>query len=245
MHRFFIQSGQVTDDRLSITGEDAGHIKRVLRMHAGEIIEACDEDRTVYRTEIEQLGDDEIICRILFRQVENNELLNHITLYMGLPKSDKPELIIQKAVELGASRIVPVVTKRTVVRLDAKKAASKQSRWQSVAEAAAKQSKRAVIPEIGPVLRFQEALEEAKSADAKLIPYEQEEGIKRTRDVIRAIQPGQSVAVFIGPEGGFEPSEVEAAKACGVLPVTLGRRILRAETAAIAALSILMYELER
>jgi 16S rRNA (uracil1498-N3)-methyltransferase len=138
-----------------------------------------------------------------------------------------------------------MITTRTVVKLDAQRAGKKQIRWQNVAEAAAKQSKRAMIPEIDRVMNFREALQDARENDVNLIPYEQETDISRTRTLIRTIQKGQSVGVFVGPEGGFEESEIEAAKAAGVRPITLGRRILRAETACITILSILMYELDR
>lgn len=244
MYRFFIQSVNVGSDQLSIFGEDVNHIKNVLRMKPGEVIDCVDEDRTAYRCRVCELSDEEVVCDILERHRPDTELKNRITLYMGLPKSDKPELVIQKAVELGAAKIVPVVTKRTIVRLDAKRAKSKQTRWQAVAEAAAKQSKRAVIPEVGEVISFKEALKEASGDDHLFIPYEQEKNIARTRELFRSIQSGESVSVFIGPEGGFEESEIDEAKAAGAVPITLGHRILRAETACIAVLAMLMYELD-
>ncbi len=244
MYRFFIQSEHVTESTLSIVGDDVNHIRNVLRMHPGEIIDCVDEDRLAYRCSVKELLEDEIICDILERHIPETELSNRITLYMGLPKSDKPELVIQKAVELGAARIVPVITKRTVVKLDAKKAAKKTERWQAIAEAAAKQSKRAVIPEVGPVMTYREALAEAETDDVILLPYENESGIGYTRETIRAVQPGESISVFVGPEGGFEESEVMLAREAGAKTITLGRRILRAETACITILGILMYELE-
>ncbi len=244
MYRFFVQSGNVSTSSLSIIGDDVNHIKNVLRMHPGEIIDCVDEDRLAYRCKVAELTEDEIICEILERHEPETELKNRITLYMGLPKSDKPELVIQKAVELGAARIVPVVTKRTVVKLDAKKAAKKVERWQAIAEAAAKQSKRAMIPEVGAVISYRDALLEAGQDDVVLIPYEQETDISRTREIIRGIKTGQSVSVFVGPEGGFEEAEVKAALENGASSITLGHRILRAETACITILSILMYELD-
>ncbi len=244
MYRFFIQSENVSPESLSILGDDVNHIKNVLRMRPGEIIDCVDEDRLAYRCEIAELTDEEIICRILERHEPETELKNKITLYMGLPKSDKPELVIQKAVELGAARIVPVITKRTVVKLDAKKAQKKVERWQGIAEAAAKQSKRAVIPEVGAVIRYKDALLEASKDDVILIPYEQESDIERTRALVRDIKQGQSISVFVGPEGGFEEQEVQDALEGGASSITLGRRILRAETACITILSILMYELD-
>lgn len=261
MYRFFIQAYQVTMNpaasaeeagnpqpavgSLYIDGEDYNHIHHVLRMHPGEIIDCVDEDRMAYRCRIREYTEDRVICDVLKKHVPETELDNVITLYMGLPKSDKPELIIQKAVELGAVRVVPMLTARTVVRLDAKRAEKKRQRWQNVAEAAAKQSKRAMIPEVDSVMTFSEALQDAGKNEVNLIPYEQETDISKTRTLIRKIQKGQPVGVFVGPEGGFEESEIEAAKAAGVQPITLGRRILRAETACITILSILMYELDR
>ena len=178
------------------------------------------------------------------REAEN-ELPSKIYLFQGLPKSDKMELIIQKAVELGAWEVIPVATKRAVVKLDQKKAAKKRERWSGISESAAKQAGRNVIPEIKQVMNFQEALSYAKSLDVLLIPYELAEGMQATKERIQAIQPGQSVGIFIGPEGGFEQEEVKLAMEAGAYPITLGRRILRTETAGMTMLSVLMYHLEQ
>lgn len=246
MHRFFISSGQVAGGRLSVVGEDVNHIRNVLRLRKGEDFEAADEDGVVYTCRILSVSEDEVSAEVLFSEVSGAELPNAITLYMGLPKFDKMELVIQKAVELGASRIVPVETRRTVVKLDAKKAAAKVARWQSIAEAAAKQSKRGLIPEVAPVEDFRKAICEAREAGGIILfPYECAEGICYTREVLGGIKPGQPVAVFIGPEGGFEPSEAAFAEENGAKVITLGRRILRTETAAITAMSILAYVLEQ
>lgn len=244
MYRFFIQEEAVSGDYLTITGEDYNHIKNVLRIKCGEKLEAVDEDRFLYLCRVEEYGENEVRCAIEERRRPDTELPCEMTLYMSLLKSDKPEFVIQKAVELGAVRVVPVITKRTIVRLDEKKAVSKRRRWQAVAEAAAKQSKRAVIPVVSDVLSFEDALKEAASSDVLLIPYEQEKDISRTRDILRHIKKGMSIAAFIGPEGGFEAEEVAAVEAVGGKSITLGRRILRAETAAVTMLSILMYELD-
>ena len=155
------------------------------------------------------------------------------------------ELVIQKAVELGAFAVVPVAAKRCVVKLDAKKEANKRKRWMSISESAAKQSGRLRIPEVTQVVSFKEALEMAGKMDVRLIPYELAEGMEKTRAIMSSIQPGQSVAVFIGPEGGFESSEIEKAMEIGVQPVTLGKRILRTETAGLVTLAMLVYNLER
>ena len=244
MYRFFISSEAVTDGALAITGEDVNHAKNVLRMRVGEELEAVDEDRFLYHCRILELTEEEIRCEILKKEEPDSELASSVTLFMGLPKGDKFELILQKAVELGVSEVVPVLTKRTVSRPEPKKAESKRKRWQAIAEAAAKQSKRAVIPEVGGLVSFAEALKRAGEFDVLLIPYEQETDISRTRSLLREIPAVSRIGVFIGPEGGFEPSEVEAAQDMGARSLTLGRRILRAETAAIVTLGILMYELE-
>ena len=197
-----------------------------------------------YRCEILSLSEEEIEAGIMWVEETGAELPSRIYLFQGLPKSDKMELIIQKAVELGAYEIIPMATRRAVVKLDKKKEESKRKRWQGIAESAAKQSKRMVIPQIAPLMNFREAVEYAKELDVKLIPYELAEGMEETRRFIESIVPGQSIAVFIGPEGGFAPEEIELARENGLSPVTLGKRILRTETAGMTVLSILMYYLE-
>ena len=156
------------------------------------------------------------------------------------------ELIIQKAAELGAAAVVPVVTRNTVVKLDAKKAKERVRRWQAIAESGAKQSKRSRIPQVGEVLTFEEALEdmERRGFDFKLVPYENQEGMAATKRIFDSLKPGMSVAVMIGPEGGFDPLEIEKAQEAGAEPISLGRRILRTETAAVTMLSALMLKLE-
>ena len=197
------------------------------------------------KEEAEALKKDQIICRLRFIREEGLELPSRIYLFQGLPKGDKMELIIQKAVELGVYEIIPVASKRTVVKLDEKKAESKIARWQKIAEAAAKQSGRGVIPQVRNVMNFQEAVRYSKSAQVRMIPYELARDMTKTREVLERIKPGRDAAVFIGPEGGFDEEEVRTAKEEGVIPVTLGRRILRTETAGMAVLSIIMYHLEQ
>ena len=244
MFRFFVDDSQVNGKELMITGGDVNHIKNVLRMKPLDEVEAVLPDGRIATCSLRELSDDEIIADVLFVEESGVELANKITLYMGLPKFDKMELVIQKAVELGAYRIVPVSMKRTVVKFDAKKAKAKVARWQAIAESAAKQSKRAVVPEVGEVVSFKEALLEAQGLDHILVPYECAEDIKRTREIISGIGGGESVAVFIGPEGGINEKEIEAAACAGAKMITLGRRILRTETAAISTLAILMFMFE-
>lgn len=246
MYQFFVEPSQIQGNRIVITGSDVNHIKNVLRMKAGdEIAVSNGMDGKEYRCGIEAFAEDEIVCGLRFVKEDGVELPSKIYLFQGLPKADKMELIIQKAVELGAFEVIPVAAKRCVVRLDEKKAASKISRWQGIAEAAAKQSKRAVIPKVHPVLSMKEAVAYAQNMDVKLIPYELAEGMQHTKQMIEAVKPEQSIAVFIGPEGGFEESEIQMAREAGIEPVTLGRRILRTETAGFTVISWLMYQLEQ
>ena len=244
MSHFFVNSMQVGNDFLTIVGDDVNHMKNVLRMRSGEAFTAADENGIFYRCEVDTLDKEQVTAKILWKEEGSSELPSKIYLFQGLPKSDKMELIIQKAVELGAYQIVPVATKRAIVKLDAKKEASKLKRWQAIAEGAAKQSGRMIIPQISEVKTYGEALQMAKELDVNVIPYECAKGMDGTREIFNSIQPGMSVGIFIGPEGGWEESEVEKAKELGVAPVTLGKRILRTETAGLTTLSILMYLLE-
>lgn len=245
MYHFFVEPGQIQGTQIYITGKDVNHIKNVLRMRIGEEISVGNGmDGKEYRCVIDSFEEDSVDCKLLFIKEDGVELPVKVTLFQGLPKADKMELIIQKAVELGVYEIVPVATKRCVVKLDAKKEASKIARWQAIAEAAAKQSKRAVVPQIRPVMTMQEAIKAASEMEHRIIPYELAEGMAKTKEVFESFTPGNSVAVFIGPEGGFEEKEVEAATEAGIHPVSLGKRILRTETAGFTVLAWIMYELE-
>ncbi len=248
MYHFFVEPGQIceNDKTVMILGTDVNHIKNVLRMKIGEEISVSNgQDNCEYRCGIAEFGEDFIKCELRFVKEEGVELPVRVTLFQGLPKGDKMELIVQKAVELGVYEIVPVAAKRCVVKLDEKKAASKVTRWQGIAEAAAKQSKRGVIPQVQPVTGFAQALEQAGEMEVRLIPYELERGMEYTRELLSGIRPGQRVAVFIGPEGGFEESEIALAKEKGLCPITLGRRILRTETAGMTVLSWIGYLTEQ
>ena len=245
MYQFFVEPSQIQDKKIVITGSDVNHIKNVLRMKVGEEIAVkSGEDGREYRCGIEAFAQDQVICSLRFIREEGVELPSKIYLFQGLPKADKMELIVQKAVELGVFEVIPVTVKRCVVKLDEKKAAAKVSRWQGIAEAAAKQCKRGIIPVVKMPMTLREAAAYAQEMDVRLIPYELAGDMAHTREIIEGIAPGQSVALFIGPEGGFEESEVETALAAGIEPITLGRRILRTETAGLAVLSWLMYHFE-
>lgn len=244
MHRFFVEPSQIGEKEIVITGPDVNHIRNVLRMRAGEELLAADGQGSEYRCILRELQDSEIRAEICRKFSGSAELPSRITLFQGLPKSDKMDLIIQKCVELGVFRIVPVTTKRTVVKLDAKKEESRRKRWTAVSESAAKQSGRGIIPDISGVQSFREAVEEAGELDVCLIPYEKAEDMARTREILSGIPAGASIGVFIGPEGGFEEEEVREAMEAGARPITLGRRILRTETAGMAVLAMLGYLLE-
>lgn len=245
MYHFFVEPSQIQDNKIIITGKDVNHIKNVLRMKSGEEIAVSNGlDGKEYHCGISEWYEDKIICNLFFIKEEGAELASKIYLYQGLPKADKMELIIQKAVELGVYEIIPVASKRAVVKLDEKKAKSKVARWQGIAEAAAKQSKRAIIPRVNRIMSFREAIDYAEDLDILLVPYELAEDMEHTRQILGSIEKGKSVAVFIGPEGGIDESEIDALNSIGANVITLGKRILRTETAGLAVLSWLTYLLE-
>ena len=245
MHHFFVTPQQISGDKIRIEGGDVNHMKNVLRMKLHAKAEISDGESRTYLCEVEAYEEDVAILHILEEMEADTEPASKLYLFQGLPKSDKMELIVQKAVELGVYQVIPVAMKRSVVRLDDKKAAKKADRWNSIAESAAKQAGRSRIPEVTMPLSYNEALKMAEELDVTLLPYELAGGMEVTREVIRQIKSGQSVGIFIGPEGGFEPEEVDAAVSMGAKVITLGRRILRTETAGLATLAVLMFELEQ
>lgn len=246
MYRFFIDSEQLNNDIVYLSGEDYNHIHNVLRMKQGEEVLLCDG------------GDKEYLCTISAYDMETErvllditdvfgnarELPSQITLFQGYPKGDKIETIIQKAVELGVYEIVPVMMKRCVVKLDDKKAHKKVERFNAISLSAAKQSKRGIVPEVKDVMTMKQALEYATDMDLILLPYENAEGMEYSKQVLANIQPGQRIGIFIGPEGGFEPREVDQIEQLGGKTISLGHRILRTETAGMTILSLLMFHLE-
>lgn len=245
MYRFFVEPEQVGEKEITITGSDVNHIKNVLRMKPEETILISSGENLEYTCYIRELKEEEIIAHIMYVQESGYELSSRLYLFQGLPKSDKMELIIQKAVELGVHEIIPVASKRAVVKLDEKKEEKKRTRWQAISESAAKQSKRMYVPEVKKVMSFSQAVEYAGQLDVVLVPYELAKGMGETREIIGQIKKGQSVGIFIGPEGGFEEAEVEmAVEKAEAKAITLGKRILRTETAGLTVLSILMFTLE-
>ena len=244
MTQFFTDASQVNTEehRIVISGDDYNHIKNVLRMKTGEEFSVRVEGQPrEYRCAVSEYTESEVICEIRFIKEDDTELPVKVTIYQALPKGDKLETVIQKCIELGAVRIIPVRTSRCVVKLDDKKAESKCARWQQIAEAAAKQSQRGIIPSVGPVMDFDEAMKDAGLLDMRLMPYELAENMAGTRDIFSGITSGASIGVFIGPEGGFDEKEVAKASESGFVPITLGRRILRTETAAMTVMSWLVF----
>ena len=226
MYHFFVSEEQ-------INGENA-YIEELLISVKGDWDYLC---------KIDDIETERVNLKVL-ESMEQRELPVNITLLQGIPKSDKLEMIIQKAVELGVSEIIPVKTKRVVVKIDEKKVDTKVNRWNAIAESAAKQSKRSIIPKVYEPMSIDNALEIVKDFGVKLIPYENADGIDKTRKILDNMDKTKNIAVFIGPEGGFEESEVERIKNSGFEVITLGKRILRTETAGLALLSNIMIRLE-
>ena len=249
MYHFFIQKTAIEDDIIRITGEDYNHAVNVLRLRVGEEVLISDEDAVDYTCVVQETGsfpDGERFLSVRVTEVreENHELPARVVLFQALLKGDHMELVIQKAVELGVTEIVPVEMKNCVMKLDPKKAASRVERWQKIAEAAAKQSKRSSVPKVHEPVKFVEAVRMAEELDVPFLPYEQEKGMQSLAEVMLQFVPGRSIGFFIGPEGGFDRMEAKHAMNRGIVPVSLGSRVLRAETAAVAVMSIVMVRLE-
>lgn len=245
MHHFFVDEKNIDNEFVTIKGSDVNHIKNVLRMKPGEellISNGVDKD---YYCKIDEIQDEQIRAKIYEVDKGGSELDTEFYLFQCLPKGDKMELIIQKAVELGAREIIPVESKRAIVKLDEKKAETKVKRWNSISESAAKQSRRLIIPQVRKPMTFAEAVKYAETMDMSVIPYENYKDMKETRQVIDKMQQGMKIGIFIGPEGGFDEAEIEMAVEAGIERVSLGRRILRTETAGMTILSILMFKMER
>ena len=244
MYQFFVDDAQVHEHEIVIEGSDVNHIRNVLRMKIDERIRISNMSGKAYFCHITLITEDMVVAEIDSEDDNGTELGNRITLFQGLPKGDKMELIIQKAVELGVYKIVPVSMKNCVVKLDEKKAAKKVERWQAIAESAAKQSKRTIIPLIDKPVPYKLALEKAGKLDVTLVPYENERGMDATRQIMGQIKKGQSIGIVIGPEGGFAPEEIKLADDNDMHRISLGRRILRTETAGLATLATLVFNLD-
>jgi 16S rRNA (uracil1498-N3)-methyltransferase len=244
MYNFFVDIENKQDDLFLIKGSDYNHLINVLRFKKGnEFLVTCNGVSNLCL--LEDYSSDTAIAKVITSNYQNTELPIKIHLFQGLPKSDKLELIIQKAVELGVYEIIPTEMARCVVKFDDKKKSSKIERFNLISESAAKQSKRNVIPKVLEVMSYKNALEYAKTLDLLLIPYECENGMQGTKTALSKIKSGMSVGIIIGSEGGFSESEVELAKNLpNAMVISLGKRILRTETAAISTISTLMMHSE-
>lgn len=241
MHRFFVEKEQIKDSTIEIVGSDVKHIKDVIRLRIEEEIEISSNGIT-YSCEIQSISKDKIIAKIIDKKKGTNESPIELILYQGLAKGSKMDEIIQKGTEVGIKEFYPVATHRSIVKIkDIKKEESKVERWNSIADEAAKQSKRDFLPKVQNVISFDEMIILLKDEKNIIVPYEDEKanGIKSK---LQAIDDG-NIHIIIGPEGGFEPYEIEKLKSIGAEIVTLGPRILRTETAGVVAATIVLYEL--
>lgn len=243
MYNFFVDPCARMGDSFRISGKDHNHICNVLRMQVGDtFLVSCEGMSSLCR--LDCIEEDAVVAEIVEEDYRNTELPVRFYLFQGLPKGDKLELIIQKTVELGVAGIIPVEMSRCVMKLDEKKKKARRERWQSIAESAAKQSKRNVIPEVSEVMTYKQAMGKAAEMDLFLVPYENERGMAATREAMSRIKPGMSVGILVGPEGGFDEKEVELARGAGAAVISLGKRILRAETAAVTAVGLGMLHVE-
>ena len=239
MHNFFVDEKNRQGDFYCITDSDFNHIKNVLRMKIGDEFLVSVNGKSDLCV-LEELTGDSAVAKIREENYQDTSLPVKLYLFQGLPKADKMELVIQKAVELGVEGVIPVEMNRCVVKIEEKKKKSKQSRWQAISESAAKQSKRTVIPQVFDVMSYKQAMEKAKEMDLFIVPYESKDGMASTKNALSEMKKGMKVGILIGPEGGFEEKEILEAENNGGKIVSLGKRILRTETAAITALSMCM-----
>ena len=238
MYNFFVNETEKQGNCFIITESDFNHISNVLRMKTGdEILVSCNGRASLCTIEI---FSDYVKAEIIEEDYHNTNLPIKIHLFQGLPKSDKMELIIQKAVELGVEEITPVEMNRCVVKIEEKKKKSKKERWQSIAESAAKQSKRVVIPKVNDIISYKQFLEKAEKLTVLLVPYENKDGMKATKEALKEIKLGDTVGIIIGPEGGFDEKEIDLVTEKNGKTISLGSRILRTETAAIASVTMCM-----
>ena len=245
MPRFFVKTNQINNDNIDIIGEDVKHIKNVLRKQIGDKIEVCNQDTgDSYKCEIENFSEDDIKTNIIEKLTNIQERVE-VDIYQGLPKSDKMELIIQKSVELGANAIIPVNMKRCVVKLEGKDESKKIDRWQKIAESAAKQCGRSFIPEVKHLANVKDICNLINEYDAIIVAYENEKDNTLKSELKKLNSENLKIGIVIGPEGGFEESDVNILRENGARIVTLGNRILRTETVALNVLSIVMYEFEQ
>lgn len=243
MQQIFIDNNQIEDNMIKVNGSDANHLVKACRIKKGEKIRVSTSAEESYLCEVEYVDNDELTLKVI-DDLLTTELPCKISLYQAVPKGDRMETIIEKCTELGVSSIIPVEMKRCVVKLDDKKKAKKVDRYERIAEAAAMQSKRSCIPFIYDFMTFDEAVKESTSPDIlRLVPYENKNGMEATANALKKLSDYKEVAIFIGPEGGFAPEEIEALKESEI--ISLGKRILRTDTAAITTVALTMLEVEK
>ncbi len=249
MPKFFVAENQIDNNKITIIGDDVNHIKNVLRQKSGDKITICDTSKEQdYLCKIDKIEEKSIDCNIIEKLENNTESNVKVTIFQGLPKADKLELVIQKSVELGAYDITPLQMKRCVVKLNEKDKLKKIQRWQKISEVAAKQCGRNIIPKINNIVNVKEVCNLCNEYDIVLIAYENEKEntLKKELKNLKKLDKEEiKVAVIIGPEGGIAPEEIEMFEENGAKIITLGNRILRTETVALSVLSIIMYELEK
>lgn len=244
MPKFFVKNNQIQDDIINIVGTDVNHISNVLRLKIDDKIQVCNEEKGAnYKTKIIEINKENIKCKILEKIDSKSEANIYINILQGLPKAEKMELIIQKCTELGVKEITPVEMERCVVKLDEKSKRKKQERWQRIAEVAAKQSGRDKIPAINNVTNIKNICNMLADYDIVLVPYENEKNTTLKEIIPKLSKKDLKIGIIIGPEGGFEEKEIKILEQKGYKIITLGSRILRTETVAIAMTSIILYEL--
>lgn len=243
MQQIFINESQIENGMINVTDSDAKHLVKVCRIKPGEQVRVSTSSDESYLCEVKDVGDDRLILRII-EEVMTTELPCRLRLYQALPKGDRMETVIEKCTELGVGEIIPVEMQRCIVRLDDKKKKKRVDRYIKIAESSAKQAKRSLVPYVRPFMSFEEALNDSTSPDIlRIVPYENKNGMESTKIALSKLKDYKDVAIFIGPEGGFAPEEIEALYGSEI--ISLGGRILRTDTAAITTVAMLMLELEK
>ncbi|MBQ2777273.1 MAG: 16S rRNA (uracil(1498)-N(3))-methyltransferase [Peptococcaceae bacterium] len=245
MRRFFVAPEAVQDDIVQFDAELARHMGKVLRLTAGEQVTVSTGGSTAYLVELTEFQKDAVTGRILERMENLQETAIEVVLFQGMPKGDKLELIIQKCTELGVSAVVPVETSRSVVHLDSGKAAKKLERWQKIAQEASQQSKRVQVPTVGPYYNWKQFLQHLSEQNGLTIVFWEDEQTQSLKALLRSqAEKPQRINLVVGPEGGLSEEEVEQLRALGAVSASLGKRILRTETAGMAGISMVMYEFD-
>ena len=245
MSTFYIKNEQIDGNKICILEEDVKHIKNVLRYKIDDSLDVCDENGVRYKTKIVNFNDNKIELDIMEISKETTEANINVTLFQGLPKADKMDMIVQKCTELGVKEIVPVIMDRVIIKLDEKNEAKKQERWQKIAKEASKQSGRQIIPKIQKATNLKNIIENLSKYDIVIVPYECEKDYILKKVLRNEEKNLKNIAIIIGPEGGFSEDDIEILSSCSNLSkVSLGPRILRTETAGLATLAMIMYELD-